>query len=103
VKSLSLPHRPAIVESILALAPTLKTGVVAEGIETHVQAAELLRLGCTHAQGFLFSKPLPADRAEALIVAHRPLTPPAHTGVNEGDGFHPVGVGRAATTRPGAA
>ena len=58
VKSLLLPDRPAIVESILALARTLNTSVVAEGIEDDVQARELERLGCTHAQGFLFSRPL---------------------------------------------
>jgi diguanylate cyclase (GGDEF)-like protein/PAS domain S-box-containing protein len=91
VKSLSRRDRPSIVESILALARTLQTGVVAEGIETHVQAAELQRLGCTHAQGFLFSKPLPADQAEALIRAHRPLTPaPAPAGVNGWEGFNAI-------------
>src|SRR5438105_10915309 len=60
VRSLLMPDPPAIVESILALARTLKTSVVAEGIETDSQAAELKRLGCTHAQGFLFSRPIPA-------------------------------------------
>ena len=39
VKSLVLPDRPAIVESILALARTLKTSVVAEGIEEALQAS----------------------------------------------------------------
>ena len=38
VNSLLLPDRPAIVESILALARTLNTSVVAEGIESEVQA-----------------------------------------------------------------
>ena len=75
VSSLLLPGRPAIVESILALARTLNTSVVAEGIENEVQARELERLGCTHAQGFLFSRPLSTDAAEALIAAHRPLGP----------------------------
>ena len=75
VASLLLPGRPAIVESILALARTLNTSVVAEGIESEVQARELERLGCTHAQGFLFSHPLSTEDAEALIVAHRPLGP----------------------------
>ena len=46
VMSLLLSDRPAIVESILALAKTLNTGVVAEGVESHSQAIELLRLGC---------------------------------------------------------
>jgi diguanylate cyclase (GGDEF)-like protein/PAS domain S-box-containing protein len=68
-------ERPAIVESILALARTLKTNVVAEGIETEVQARELERLGCTHAQGYLFSRPLSAQAAEQLIAAHLPLGP----------------------------
>ena len=75
VRSLVLPDRPAIVESILALARTLNTSVVAEGIETDVQAHELERLGCTHAQGFLFSRPLSAHAAEQLLVANRPLGP----------------------------
>ena len=75
VKSLLLPDRPAIVESILALARTLNTSVVAEGIEDDTQARELERLGCTHAQGYLFSRPLPASAVEALLVANGPLGP----------------------------
>jgi diguanylate cyclase (GGDEF)-like protein/PAS domain S-box-containing protein len=75
VNSLLLPGRPAIVESILALARTLNTSVVAEGIESDVQARELERLGCTHAQGFLFSRPLSTQSAEAVVIASRPLGP----------------------------
>jgi diguanylate cyclase (GGDEF)-like protein/PAS domain S-box-containing protein len=75
VKSLLLPDRPAIVESILALARTLNTSVVAEGIEENLQARELERLGCTHAQGYLFSRPLPTKTVEELLVANRPLGP----------------------------
>jgi EAL domain-containing protein (putative c-di-GMP-specific phosphodiesterase class I) len=81
VRSLLLPDRPAIVESILALARTLNTSVVAEGIETDVQARELERLGCTHAQGFLFSAPLSTEFAEQLVMSRQPIGPkaPAHT------------------------
>jgi diguanylate cyclase (GGDEF)-like protein/PAS domain S-box-containing protein len=75
VKSLLLPDRPAIVESILALARTLNTSVVAEGIESDVQAQELERLGCTHAQGFLFSRPVSTGAAEDILVANQPLGP----------------------------
>jgi diguanylate cyclase (GGDEF)-like protein/PAS domain S-box-containing protein len=75
VRSLLLPDRPAIVESILALARTLDTSVVAEGIETEVQARELERLGCTHAQGFLFSRPLSTPAVEEMLTANRPLGP----------------------------
>jgi predicted signal transduction protein with EAL and GGDEF domain len=81
VRSLVVSDRPAIVESILALARTLKTSVVAEGIESEDQARELERLGCTHAQGFLFSRPVPSHAAEQLLAANQPLGPkyPAST------------------------
>jgi len=75
VRSLLLPDRPAIVESILALARTLHTSVVAEGIETEVQARELERLGCTHAQGYLFSRAVCTTAAEGIVMANRPLGP----------------------------
>ena len=94
VKSLLLPDRPAIVESVLALARTLNTSVVAEGIETDRQAHELERLGCTHAQGFLFSKPLSERHAEELIVANQPLGPKralVQTHVGELDLLIPAG------------
>jgi diguanylate cyclase (GGDEF)-like protein/PAS domain S-box-containing protein len=84
VKNLLVPDRPAIVESILALARTLNTGVVAEGVEHEAQRQELERLGCTHAQGFLFSRPVSATAAEEMIVANQPLAaksvPPADAG-----------------------
>jgi diguanylate cyclase (GGDEF)-like protein/PAS domain S-box-containing protein len=75
VNSLLIPNRPATVESILALARTLNTSVVAEGIESGVQARELQRLGCTHAQGFFFSRPLSAAAVEDLLLADEPLGP----------------------------
>ena len=77
VASLLLHDRPAIVESILALARTLKTSVVAEGIETPAQARELERLGCTHAQGFLFARALRTDAVEGLLARNVPLGPKA--------------------------
>jgi diguanylate cyclase (GGDEF)-like protein/PAS domain S-box-containing protein len=73
VKSLLVPDRPATVESILALARTLNTSVVAEGIENVGEARELERLGCTHAQGFYFSRPLSKHAVEALLNAGEPL------------------------------
>jgi EAL domain-containing protein (putative c-di-GMP-specific phosphodiesterase class I) len=75
VNSLLLPDRPATVESILALARTLNTSVVAEGIESAVQARALQRLGCTHAQGYFFSRPLSAPAIEDLLLADEPLGP----------------------------
>ena len=49
--------------------------MVAEGIEREVQARELERLGCTHAQGFLFSRPLAVADIEGLLTANQPLGP----------------------------
>jgi diguanylate cyclase (GGDEF)-like protein/PAS domain S-box-containing protein len=75
VTSLVLTDRPAIVESILALARTLNTSVVAEGIESDDQACELERLGCTHAQGYLFSRPISSHAVDQLLLANQPLGP----------------------------
>jgi diguanylate cyclase (GGDEF)-like protein len=52
---------PAIVEMILAMAETLGLKTVAEGVETPLQADFLRRRGCSMAQGFLYSPPLPAE------------------------------------------
>jgi diguanylate cyclase (GGDEF)-like protein/PAS domain S-box-containing protein len=93
VRSIELPDRPAIVESILALARTLNTSVVAEGIESELQAAELQRLGCTHAQGYLFSRPLSIQAVEELLIANQPLgrrpVQPADVGVATGSAPEP--------------
>ena len=79
VRSLLLPERPKIVESVLALARTLATGVVAEGVESEVQARELKRLGCRHAQGYLYSPPIPGSEVEQLLGSPRLLGQPATT------------------------
>jgi EAL domain-containing protein (putative c-di-GMP-specific phosphodiesterase class I) len=53
-------HR-AVVAASISLAHTLGLKVVAEGIETIDQARAVIGLGCDEIQGYLFSKPLPAD------------------------------------------
>lgn len=57
----------AIVSTIINLARALRIDVVAEGVETEEQAARLLELGCDEAQGFLFSRPIPADDIAKLL------------------------------------
>jgi diguanylate cyclase len=49
-----------LVASIMALARNLKVQVVAEGVETELQRAELTALGCQAFQGFLFAQPMRA-------------------------------------------
>ncbi len=62
-------ERPAITRAIVELGRTLGLRVVAEGIERPDQAEWLISLGCPYAQGFLFSRPLGADAAEAYLAA----------------------------------
>ncbi|MDX2257121.1 MAG: EAL domain-containing protein [Pseudanabaenaceae cyanobacterium bins.39] len=57
-----------IVRTITVLAHTLNMKVVAEGVETEQQVALLQELGCEYGQGYLFSKPLPAKDAAAVII-----------------------------------
>ena len=58
----------SIVSAILALAHGLGLGVVAEGVETLDQLQVLARHGCEFAQGYYFSRPLPADDCRALLI-----------------------------------
>ncbi len=67
----------AITEAIVAMARALSLTVVAEGVETEAQAEELRRLGCSHAQGNLFSEPVAADRIAVLLRAAARPGPPA--------------------------
>src|SRR5207245_522047 len=58
----------AIVQAIVALADALGMDAIAEGIETEAQLAFLQEIGCTHGQGFYFSKPMPALPATRWIA-----------------------------------
>ncbi len=49
------------------MAHNLELEVIAEGVETAAQAAFLLNERCQEAQGFLYSKPLPAEDFEAYL------------------------------------
>jgi diguanylate cyclase (GGDEF)-like protein len=59
-----------IVQTIISLTHALNRKVVAEGVETEEQARLLRSLRCDQYQGFLFSKPLPADGIERLLMSH---------------------------------
>jgi diguanylate cyclase (GGDEF)-like protein len=58
----------AIVGSLVSLAHGLGLTVVAEGVETDEQLAELRRLGCDSAQGFLLARPAPPEVVAADIA-----------------------------------
>jgi diguanylate cyclase (GGDEF)-like protein len=65
------PEDQAIVKAIIAMAHTLKIEVIAEGVETAEQLEFLRTHGCDKVQGFLFSKPVPAEEFVALLARNR--------------------------------
>jgi EAL domain-containing protein (putative c-di-GMP-specific phosphodiesterase class I) len=54
-------------EAIIVMAHKLGMKVVAEGVETEAQRALLAACGCDYAQGYLFSRPVPAEEFELLL------------------------------------
>jgi diguanylate cyclase (GGDEF)-like protein len=65
----------AVVAAILAMARELRLKVIAEGVETEEQLEYLRDHRCDQIQGFLYSKPLPAQELEDLVAA-APGNPP---------------------------
>ncbi len=61
-----------IVRTIIAMAHSLDMSVVAEGVETDQQLQILSGLGVQYGQGYLFSKPKPADEALDLLIHWQP-------------------------------
>lgn len=69
-----------IVRTIVELARVMGMDVVAEGIETHKQYALLRQLGCRYGQGYLFSRPVPAETISAMLrLPGRILPDPAES------------------------
>ena len=66
VKHISEQKDAALVRAIVGIGEALALTVVAEGVETEAQAAQLLSCGCTIGQGYLFSRPLPPALIPAL-------------------------------------
>jgi EAL domain len=68
-------QRQALAEVIIRIAKTLRLTVIASGIETEAQRDLLISIGCPFGQGYLMSRPLGADVAEALVRVGRTLAP----------------------------
>jgi diguanylate cyclase (GGDEF)-like protein len=61
------PHKTEIVRTIVGLGHSLDLEVIAEGVETPSQLAELREMGCDHGQGYLFAPPVEAAAARAML------------------------------------
>ncbi|MDQ3631830.1 MAG: EAL domain-containing protein, partial [Actinomycetota bacterium] len=65
--------RGSIADAMIAMGQSLGLHVIAEGVETHEHLTALRTLGCGSAQGYLFSRPVPAREIERL--AHLETVP----------------------------
>lgn len=71
------PRRAKLLKGIVTLAHDLSLKVKAEGVETAEQRDMLGHLGCDEMQGFLFSRPVPADEFEAMLRREQGAARPA--------------------------
>ena len=66
------PENLGLIPAIISIAKTMGMSAIAEGIETTQQLNQLKTLGCDFGQGYLFSKPVEAQRATELIASANP-------------------------------
>lgn len=65
------PAQQKMLAAILSLAERLDLATLAEGVETIGEHAMLAQLGCTHVQGFVIARPMPADAVAGWLEQHR--------------------------------
>ena len=66
------PDETSIVTAILSMARSLRLRVVAEGVETQAELLFLQAHNCEEAQGYYFSRPVPADQFAKLLASGIP-------------------------------
>ncbi len=62
------PDDRGVIHAMTAMAHTMKIKVAAEGVETQAQLSFLSKARCDEAQGFLFSRPVPAEKFRGLLA-----------------------------------
>lgn len=68
------PKNKIIVEAVIKMAHQLNLKVVAEGVETTAELNVLQQYQCDIIQGYLFSRPIPAQEFQALVESNKSLT-----------------------------
>ncbi|WP_454691233.1 EAL domain-containing protein [Achromobacter aloeverae] len=81
-----------IVDSLVKLSHTLGVLMIVEGVEEQVQLEQLIALGCTHFQGYYFSRPLAGEHCLAFIQARQRSLPTAPLVAADGTGRKPVSL-----------
>ncbi len=61
------PDGEAITKAVIAMGHSLNLQITGEGIETSAQRKFLEKYSCNEAQGYLFSRPLPAEEVSGLL------------------------------------
>lgn len=96
----------AIIRAVTSLGNSLGMQTTAEGIETAEQLERVRREGCTEAQGFLFSRPLPAreipamlERTRAVVAGDISELAPETTGERKKERVSAGRLGRSASAR----
>ena len=64
-----------VITHVIDMAASLELDTVAEGIESATQVDWLIQQGVAYGQGFLYSKPLPAEPFQSYYLAHNPTEP----------------------------
>ncbi len=59
---------PGLIQAVMDIGKTMRLTTVAERIETPEQLRQLQDLNCLLGQGFLFSRPVPADAIPAILA-----------------------------------
>ena len=63
-----------IVQSVITLGRGLGMDIVAEGVETEIEAVMMTHFGCTELQGYYFSRPIDADQMVDFLSVFQPKT-----------------------------
>ena len=79
----SNPDDAAIVLAIISMAHSMKLQVIAEGVENDAQLAYLRRHGCDEMQGYYFSRPVPQEEFEQMLMGGKLLQAPHDAGSEE--------------------